>query len=160
MYRLRRPQTYQKIKKTIDERKMVGILFSVIGLILLTSCFPTEGYFTQHLQSYKDQPSSVLLETLGPPSQTIGMPAGKTVWVYNATATSYVANTSTNQSSGNTSTFVNPITASCTFWFVLDSKNVVIKTGCKGDNCDTSSDGKEGFGMELWEGTVLPPAPP
>lgn len=41
----------------------------------------------------------------------------------------------------------------------LDSKNVVIKTGNKGNNCATSSDGKMGVGMELWGGTVLPPAP-
>lgn len=149
---------YVKGEKQMRKR-WSGSLFSAIGLIFLTSCFPTQAYFNQHLQSYKNQPSSVLLDTLGPPSQTIRMSDGKTVWAYNTTATSYVANTSTNQSTGNTSTVVNSITASCAFWFILNSKSVVIKTGNKGNNCATSSDGKKGFGMDVWGGTVLPPAP-
>lgn len=129
----------------------------ILTLFFLPSCV-SESNFNQHLNSYIGKSSNSLLNSLGPPNQTLTIPKNKLIWSYNASATRYVGTTSTNSNTGNTTTFLNPYSVSCSYWFVLDHHQIVTKTGHNGDNCQTSSDGQAGFALGFWGGTVLPPA--
>ena len=135
----------------MSQAKRIRLVFPFVFCLLLVSCFPTSDYFKAHLDSYKGEPSTVLLHQLGPPTETIKLPHKQTVWAYFADSTTYISN---NQ----LSTVMMPVTSSCHFWFILDSEDTVQKVGNKGDECQTTKNGSNTAGLKFWGGTVLPPA--
>ena len=118
--------------------KRLCFLFLFFIVPLMAGCV-SEKYFDRNLQSYIGKASDTVLRSVGPPQQTLHLQDAKTLWIYDYSRKTYLA-----ESMDSNSSFLLPISHACRYWFSLNSKEIVTGVGHKGNHCRTSQSGGRG----------------
>jgi hypothetical protein len=126
--------------------------------LTLTAC-ATSNYYAQALNSWRGNNLNTLFKSWGAPDQVVPIPNGNTYYVYNSQSvqsapgayTPSFFNTTSNGSGTPVSGMImlqgppSIYVLSCRTWFEVNTSNVIVDAGAKGNYCYAGNDSVQGI---------------